>query len=57
LLRTRFAVEPIYPDTRTGADGTGVNFFLVPAGEGRRILIELVEVPAKQKNRAEGRRK
>ena len=57
LLRTRFAVEPVYPETRAGANGTRVNFFLVPAEENRKILIELVEVPAKQKNRAEGKRK
>ena len=56
LLRARFAIEPVYPDTRAGADGTRVNFFLVPAEEGRKILIELVEVPARQKNRAEGRK-
>ena len=49
LLRTRFAIEPVYPETRAGANGTRVNFFLVPAEEGRKILIELVEVPAKQK--------
>lgn len=55
LLRRRFAVEPIYPETRAGADGTRVNFFLVPAEENRKILIELVEVPAKQKNRTEER--
>lgn len=49
LLRTRFSAEPIYPETRAGADGTRVNFFLVPADENRKVLIELVEVPAKQK--------
>jgi hypothetical protein len=49
LLRARFAVEPVYPATRAGADGTRVNFFLVPVEEGRKILIELVEVPAKDK--------
>jgi len=56
LLRARFAVEPIYSETRAGADGTRVNFFLVPTEEGRKILIELVEVPAKQKNRASGKK-
>lgn len=49
LLRTRFSVEPLYPETRAGADGTRVNFFLVPAAENRKVLIELVEVPAKPK--------
>ena len=56
LLRAQFATEPVYPETRPGADGTRVNFFLVPVEEGRKILIELVEVPAKQKGRAEGRK-
>ena len=56
LLRERFAIEPVYPETRAGANGTRVNFFLVPAEEGRKILIELVEVPAKQKNRTAGRK-
>jgi len=51
LLRAQFATEPIYPETRAGADGTRVNFFLVPVEEGRKILIELVEVPAKQKSK------
>jgi hypothetical protein len=48
ILRTRFALEPVYPATRAGADGTRVNFFLVPA-EGKKVLIELVEpaVPKK----------
>jgi len=43
LLRARFGVTPIYPATRQGADGTRVNFFLVPAAENRKVLIELVE--------------
>ena len=46
ILRARFALEPIYPETRPGADGTRVNFFLVPVAPDRKILIELVEVPA-----------
>ncbi len=50
LVRSRFATEPVYPEIRAGADNTRVNFFLVPVGEGRKVLIELVEVPeAKQK--------
>lgn len=43
LLRTRFGVAPVYPATRGGADGTRVNFFLVPAAQNRKVLIELVE--------------
>jgi hypothetical protein len=49
ILRTRFAIESVYPETRAGADGTRVNFFLAPAREARKILIELVEVPASKK--------
>ena len=44
ILRSQFALQPIYPATRAGADGTRVNFFLVPAPDGRKVLIELVEV-------------
>jgi hypothetical protein len=43
ILREQFAVEPIYPHTRPGADGTRVNFFLAPTSDGRKVLIELVE--------------
>ena len=47
ILRSRFGVQPIYPVTRAGADGTRVNFFLVSlpenAPEQGKILIELVE--------------
>ena len=43
LLASRMNIMPIYPATRSGADGTRVNFFLVSAAEGRKILIELVE--------------
>ncbi|HTW24915.1 MAG TPA: hypothetical protein VMD78_15015 [Candidatus Baltobacteraceae bacterium] len=42
ILRARFGVEPVYPATRPGADGTRVNFFLAPA-HGKKALIELVE--------------
>ena len=47
ILRERFALEPIYSATRAGADGTRVNFFLVPRAGGAKILIELVEAAAK----------
>jgi hypothetical protein len=43
ILRTRFGLAPVYPETHAGANGTRVNFFLVPAAEGKRVLIELVE--------------
>ena len=44
ILRSQFALQPIYPATRAGADGTRVNFFLVSAPDGGKVLIELVEV-------------
>jgi len=47
ILRTRFGLAPIYPATRPGADGTRVNFFLVPGPDGKKLLIELVESSAK----------
>ncbi len=43
ILRTRFALPPLYPATRTGADGTRVNFFLATAPDAKKVLIELVE--------------
>jgi len=49
ILRSRFALEPIYPATRAGAGGTRINFFLAPTLQGRKVLIEFVE--AKKKNR------
>jgi hypothetical protein len=42
ILRSQFGLQPIYPATRAGADGTRVNFFLVPT-DGKRVLVELVE--------------
>jgi hypothetical protein len=44
ILRNRFALEPIYPATRLGADRTRVNFFLVAWNE-KKVLVELVEKP------------
>lgn len=43
ILFTRFGLTPVYPQPRPGADGTRVNFFLVNAGAGRKVLIELFE--------------
>jgi hypothetical protein len=42
ILRERFSIQPVYPETRPGANGTRVNFFLVAAPAGGKILIELV---------------
>jgi hypothetical protein len=43
LLKTKFAVEPIYPQTRPGADNTRINFFLARTPSGDKVLIELYE--------------
>lgn len=43
VLAEKFGQKAIYPATRPGADGTRVNFFLVDGGDGKKILIELVE--------------
>jgi hypothetical protein len=49
ILRERFGVAPIYPASRSGADGTKINFFLLAApnasGEKNKILIELYQTP------------
>jgi|SRR6516162_659455 len=43
ILQQRFGIWPVYPETRPGADGTRVNFFLVPGRDGKKVLIELYE--------------
>jgi hypothetical protein len=43
ILKNKFDVAAIYPETRPGADGTRVNFFLATNAEGNKILVELVE--------------
>jgi hypothetical protein len=43
ILHTRFALPPLYPATRPGADGTRVNFFLAATPDAKKVLIELVE--------------
>ena len=44
ILKDKFGVAPVYPATRHGADGTRVNFFLVPSPDGGKVLIELYEL-------------
>jgi hypothetical protein len=44
ILKEKFDVKAIYPETRAWADGTRMNFFLVPTAEGRKVLIELYEI-------------
>ncbi len=43
ILRDQFAVIPVYPEARSGADGTLVNFFLAGAADSKKVLIELYE--------------
>lgn len=43
ILKEEFKIAPIYPQTRPGAGGTRVNFFLVPVPEGSKVLVELYE--------------
>jgi TerC family integral membrane protein len=43
ILRTKFNLAPIYPSTRQGANGTRVNFFLIPAANNAKLLVEFVE--------------
>ena len=48
ILGERFQIQPIYPVTRAGANGSRVNFFLVAIPNDKKALVELVEQP-KQK--------
>ena len=43
ILKEKLKASSIYPATRPGADGTRVNFFLVPSPDGGKVLIELYE--------------
>ena len=43
ILKEKFRVAPVYPETRNGANGTRVNFFLVVSPDGGKVLIELYE--------------
>src|SRR6202163_1290523 len=49
ILRERFGLAPVYPEARAGANGSKVNFILVPVpdavGENTKVLIELYELP------------
>jgi len=43
VLQSKFGLKPAYEETRIGADGTRVNFFLAAASSDKKVLIELVE--------------
>jgi hypothetical protein len=47
ILKEKFGVSAVYPEARPGADGTRVNFFLMPVPGGGKVLIELYESAAK----------
>jgi len=44
LVKEHFGLAPVYPAARAGADDTKINFFLVPANTGGKVLIELYEM-------------
>jgi hypothetical protein len=51
LLKAHFALSPVYPETRPGANGTRINFFLVitDGQSGKeKMLLELYEAPAQK---------
>lgn len=47
ILKERFDAPAVYPETRAGANGTRVNFFLVPMPGAGKVLIELSEPSSK----------
>ena len=51
VIRSRFVLEPVYPETRAGANSTRVNFFLAPAADGGKVLIELVQSAPSEKKK------
>lgn len=48
ILKEKFGVTAVYPESRPGSDGTRVNFFLVPVPGAAKVLIELYESPRKK---------
>jgi hypothetical protein len=52
LIQSRFALAPVYPEARAGANGTRINFFLAQGIDHHKVLIELVELsPSDRKNK------
>jgi hypothetical protein len=47
ILKEKFRIASVYPETRAGADSTRVNFFLVKSPDGGNVLIELYELPSR----------
>ncbi|MGA2429965.1 MAG: hypothetical protein ABSH13_15810 [Candidatus Acidiferrum sp.] len=46
ILKESLGITPVYPETRPGADGTRINFFLLPTATAGKVLIELYETPS-----------
>jgi hypothetical protein len=44
ILKESFSIQPIYRQTRLGADDTRVNFFLISSPNSGKVLIELYEI-------------
>jgi hypothetical protein len=44
ILEQKFGIKPVYPETRSGADGTRINFFLLSAPGTNKVLVELYEL-------------
>ncbi len=44
ILKEKFGVSAVYPETRPGADGTRVNFFLMPVPGGGKVLDRAVRI-------------
>lgn len=49
ILKEKFGVPAIYPETRPGADGTRINFFLTAVPDDGKVLIELYESAGKSR--------
>lgn len=45
ILKEKFGMKAVYPETRAGADGTRINFFLAATAEDEKVLIELYQKP------------
>jgi len=43
ILKEKLGQQSVYPQTRSGADGTRVNFFLVAPPNSSKVLVELYE--------------
>lgn len=43
ILKDKFGIAAVYPQSRPGADGTQVNFFLLSAPSAGKVLIELYQ--------------